>query len=450
MVRWGVRREAEEIVRRLREHGHEAVFAGGCVRDLLRGVAPSDYDIATSAVPAQVQALFPRSQSVGAHFGVVIVRAGGHHFEVATFREDGDYGDGRRPKEVRFTTAEQDAQRRDFTINGLFFDPGSGRVLDFVGGQADLSARILRAIGQPAARFREDHLRLMRAVRFATTLDFQIDPETWAAVQSEAHRLPMIAIERIRDEFAKVLVHARRLRGFDLLCDGGLMETIMPEVLALRGCEQPPEFHPEGDVFVHTRLMISLLPEVASLSLVLAVLLHDIAKPATCTWDEAAGRVRFNGHDRLGAEMAGDILRRLRFPKEVISATVAMVANHMAFMNVQHLRPAKLRRFMARETFADELELHRVDCLGSNGLLDNVEFLQAKREEFANEPLIPPRLVDGNDLMQLGISRGPNLGRLLEEIQTLQMEGRLNSREEAVAWVRARHPLDPGQPEERP
>ena len=435
-----MRGQAEEIVRRLREHGHEAVFAGGCVRDLLRGVTPSDYDIATSALPEEVQALFPKSQSVGAHFGVVIVRAGGHHFEVATFREDGDYGDGRRPKEVRFTTAEHDAQRRDFTVNGLFFDPVACRVLDYVGGQADLSARILRAIGQPAARFREDHLRLMRAVRFATTLDFQIDPATWAAVQSEAHRLAMIAIERVRDEFVKIMVHARRLRGFDLLCDGGLMETIMPEVLALRGCDQPPEFHPEGDVFVHTRLMISLLPAEVSVPLVLAVLLHDIAKPATRTWDEAAGRVRFNGHDKLGAEMAGEILRRLRFSNEVIASTVAMVANHMAFMNVQQLRAAKLRRFMARETFADELELHRVDCLGSNGLLDNVEFLRAKREEFANEPLIPPRLVDGNDLMALGIARGPCLGRLIEEIQTLQLEGRLHTREEALAWVRARRP----------
>jgi len=437
-----MRAQAEEIVRRLRDHGHEAVFAGGCVRDLLRGVEPSDYDIATNAIPSQVQAIFPKSQAVGAHFGVVIVRAGGHHFEVATFREDGDYGDGRRPTSVRFTTAEQDAQRRDFTINGLFFDPLNGRVLDYVGGQADLSARILRAIGDPAARFREDHLRLMRAVRFATVLDFQIEPATWGAVCADAHRLPHIAIERVRDEFVKTLQHPRRLRGFDLLCDSGLMAHIVPEILALKGCEQPPEFHPEGDVFVHTRLMLSLLPADVSVPLLLAVLLHDIAKPATRSWDAAAGRIRFNGHDKLGAEMTGDILRRLRFSNDVVADTTDMVANHMAFMNVQHLRPAKLRRFMARETFADELELHRVDCLGSNGLLDNVEFLHAKHEEFANEPLIPPRLVDGHDLMQLGIAKGRHLGRLLEELQTLQLEGRLRTKEEALDWVRASLPAE--------
>ena len=431
-----MRAHAEEIVRRLREHGHEAVFAGGCVRDLLRGVEPSDYDIATNAIPSQVEALFPGSQTVGAHFGVVIVRAGGHHYEVATFREDGDYGDGRRPTRVRFTTAEQDAQRRDFTINGLFLEPASGAVLDYVGGQADLKAGVLRAIGDPSARFREDHLRLMRAVRFATVLDFRIEPTTWTALCADAHRLPLIAIERVRDEWVKTLVHARRLRGFDLLCESGLMAHVVPEILELKGCEQPPEFHPEGDVFVHTRLMLSLLPPVVSVPLMLAVLLHDIAKPATRTWDAAAGRLRFNGHDRLGAEMAGVILRRLRFSNEVIDATTEMVAQHMSFMNVRKLRPAKLRRFMARPTFADEMELHRVDCLGSNGLLDNFEFLQAKQREFADEPLIPPRLVGGHDLMQLGVARGPALGRLPEEIQTHQLEGRLRTREEALAWVR--------------
>ncbi len=438
MVCWLVRARAEEIVHRLREHGHEAVFAGGCVRDLLRGVAPTDYDIATSAIPSQVQEIFPKSQTVGAHFGVVIVRSGGDHFEVATFREDGDYGDGRRPKSVRFTTAEQDAQRRDFTINGLFFDPVGGQVLDFVGGRADLEARIIRAIGDPAARFREDHLRLMRAVRFATVLDFQIEPATWAAVCADAPRLAHIAIERVRDEFVKTLMHLQRVRGFDLLCDSGLMARIIPEILELKGCDQPPEFHPEGDVFVHTRLMLSLLPAAVSLPLLLAVLLHDIAKPATRTWDEEAGRIRFNGHDKLGATMTEEILRRLRFPNEVIAATTAMVANHMAFMNVQSLRTAKLRRFMARATFPDELELHRVDCLGSNGLLDNVEFLLAKQDEFASEPIIPPRLVDGHDLMNLGVPKGPVLGRLIEEIQTLQLEGRLQSREEALAWARER------------
>lgn len=432
----GMRVHAEEVVRRLREHGHEAVFAGGCVRDLLRGVEPHDYDIATSALPAAVMSLFPHSLAVGAHFGVVIVRAGGHSFEVATFREDGDYGDGRHPDSVRFTTAVEDAQRRDFTINGLFLDPVQGRVLDYVGGQADLSARVIRAIGDPQARFCEDRLRLMRAVRFATVLDFEIEEKTWQAVKAEAPRLPLIATERIRDEFVKTLLHPNRLRGFDLLCDSGLMAGIMPEILQLKGCDQPPQYHPEGDVFVHTRLMLSLLPVDISVPLLLAVLLHDIAKPATRSWDEAAQRIRFNGHDRLGAEMAEDILRRLRFPNEVVTRATVMVAYHMAFINVQQLRPAKLKRFMARETFADELQLHRVDCLGSHGMLDNLEFLQAKAEEFSHEPLIPPRLVDGYDLMQLGVPQGPAMRGWLEEIQTRQLEGVLRTKEEALEWVR--------------
>jgi len=439
-----MRAQAEEIVRRLREHGHEAVFAGGCVRDLLRGVEPHDYDIATSAWPARVQSLFPRSQAVGAHFGVVIVRSGGHQFEVATFREDGDYGDGRRPDAVRFTTAEQDAQRRDFTINGLFFDPVDGGVLDYVGGQVDLAGRVVRAIGDPGARFREDHLRLMRAVRFATVLDFEIEDGTWGAVKREAALLAQIAVERVREELVKILRHERRVRGFDLLCESGLMGQILPEILSLRGCEQPPQFHPEGDVFVHTRLMLSLLPGEVSVPLVLAVLLHDIGKPATQTWDEAAQRIRFNGHDKVGAEMTVEILRRLRFSNEVIAATTAMVANHMAFMNVQQLRPAKLRRFMARETFADELQLHRVDCLGSHGMLDNLEFLHAKEAEFADEPLIPPRLVNGHDLLRMGVERGAAVGRYLDEIQTLQLEGGLRTREEALAWVARRLGLGGG------
>lgn len=439
-----MRKAAETVVKELRGHGHEAVFAGGCVRDLLRGEEPKDYDIATSARPGQVQALFPRSQAVGAHFGVIIVPMEGHAIEVATFREDGAYADGRRPESVRFATAEEDAHRRDFTINGLFYDPGENRVIDYVGGQADLAAGIVRAIGDPRARFREDHLRLMRAVRFATVLGFEIDPATWQALAAEAPSLAHIAVERVRDEFVKTLLHPHRTRGFDLLCESGLMGQIIPEILGLKGCEQPPEFHPEGDVFVHTRLMLSLLPETVSVPLLLAVLLHDIAKPATRAWDPAAGRVRFNGHDKLGAEMAEAILKRLRFSNSIIEAAVAMVANHMAFMHVQQLRPAKLKRFMARETFPDELELHRVDCLGSNGLLDNLEFLKARQEEFANEPLIPPRLVDGRELMALGIPPGPRLGQIIEEIQTRQLEGSLTTKEEALDWAAKQTGQQPG------
>lgn len=438
-----MRREAEKVARRLREHGYQAVFAGGCVRDVLRGVEPHDYDIATSARPEEVMALFPKAKAVGAHFGVVLVRQGGFQFEVATFREDGTYSDGRRPDSVRFSSAEKDAQRRDFTINGLFLDPADNRIIDYVGGRADLEAGVVRAIGEPHQRFREDHLRLLRAVRFATVLDFTIDPQTWQAVTELAPRLAEMAVERVREEFTKILLHPRRVRGFDLLCESGLMAYIIPEVLALKGCEQPPEFHPEGDVFVHTRLMLSLLPEQVSLPLVLAVLLHDIAKPVTQTWDEAAGRYRFNEHDKVGAQMAEEILRRLRFSNEVIDAVVEMVAHHMAYMNVQKMRPAKLKRFMARPTFEEELELHRVDCLSSHGGLDNLEFLRAKQEEFAREPIIPPRLVTGADLIALGLKPGPVFRHWLEEAQTRQLEGVLTTREEALAWLRdavASHP----------
>ncbi len=429
---------AEKVVRRLRAEGFDAVFAGGCVRDMLRGVTPKDYDVATSARPADVQRIFPHSKAVGAHFGVIIVSLDGHHFEVATFRTDGSYLDGRRPESVEFSTAEEDAQRRDFTVNGLFFDPVEKRVIDHVGGRADLEAKVLRAIGDPAARVGEDRLRLLRAVRFAAALDFQIDPQTWKALTDLAPTIQTISIERIREEMCRILLDRHRVRGFDLLCESGLMHAVIPEVLALKGCEQPPEFHPEGDVFVHTRLMLSLLQAEVSLPLVLSVLLHDIAKPVTRFWDAEAGRARFNEHDRIGAEMTGDILRRMRFSNEVIEATVEMVAQHMAFMHVQKMRAAKLRRFMARPTFEEELELHRVDCLGSNGFTDNYEFLLAKREEFASEPIIPPRLVDGRDLMALGFAAGPALGAALTEIQTLQLEGQLTGREDALDWAKAR------------
>lgn len=431
-----MRKEAEAVASKLREHRHEAVFAGGCVRDLVRGVEPHDYDIATSARPEEVMALFPKAKAVGAHFGVVLVRGGAHHFEVATFREDGVYSDGRRPDSVRFSSAVEDARRRDFTINGLFLDPVENRIIDYVGGQADLEAGLVRAIGEARQRFREDHLRLLRAVRFATVLGFEIEPETWLALKEMAPRLADISVERVREEFSKTLLHPNRVRGFDLLCDSGLMEWIIPEVLTLRGCEQPPEYHPEGDVFVHTRLMLSLLPESASLPLVLSVLLHDIGKPATQQWDEVAGRFRFNEHDRVGATMAEAILRRLRYSNEVIDAVTEMVAQHMAYMNVQKMRPAKLKRFMARPTFTEELELHRVDCLGSHGSLDNLDFLREKQEEFAREPIIPPRLVTGNDLIALGLAPSPQFRHWLEEAQTRQLEGALTTREEALAWLR--------------
>ena len=434
------RQRAGEVAGKLRGAGFRAYFAGGCVRDALLGVEPHDYDIATDARPEQVQAIFPKSMAVGAHFGVVVVRTGPEHVEVATFRTDGSYKDGRRPEEVTYSTPEEDAQRRDFTVNGLFYDPATEEVIDFVGGRADLAAKVLRAIGDPAARFREDHLRLMRAVRFATTLGWEIEPATWAAVRAEAPTLAKISIERIRDEFMKIMLHPNRVRGLDLLDESGLLTQILPEMEALKGCDQPPQFHPEGDVWVHTRLMLSLLPEVVSVPLVLSVLLHDIAKPATRTIDET-GRIRFNGHDDLGAQMTGDILRRLKFSNDIIDATVEAVLLHMKFMHVQDMRTAKLKRWMAHPTFDDQMELHRVDCLGCHGMLDNYEFIQAKQQEFANEPVIPPPLLTGHDLLKLGYPPGREIGRLLTLVQDQQLDGTLTSTEEALAWLNQEAPL---------
>jgi putative nucleotidyltransferase with HDIG domain len=434
------RMSAEQVVRALQNSGYTAYFAGGCVRDTMLGKEPKDYDVATSAQPEQLKELFPSSHGVGAHFGVVLVKLDGHTIEIATFRSDGEYTDGRRPQNVTFASPEEDAQRRDFTINGLFFDPVANHTIDYVGGGADLEAGVLRAIGDPQERFEEDHLRLMRAVRFAAGLGFDLDSATWNAVCDLAPAIEKISVERVRDEFSRILTTPTRVRGFDLLVDSGLMGSIMPEILNLKGCEQPPKFHPEGNVFVHTRLMLSLLPEEASLPLVLSVLLHDIGKPATYTWDEEAQRIRFNGHAELGAEMTEEILRRLKYPNDIINDTVFGVANHMRFMNVQDMRTSKLKRFMARETFDDEMELHRVDCLSSNGMLDNYHYIKEKREEFANEPLIPPRLVTGDDLIARQWKPGPVFKGILTEIQNLQLEGTLTSREQALDWLAAHYP----------
>ena len=427
---------ARNIVARLTEAGHIAYYAGGCVRDALLGLTPSDYDIATSARPEEVQALFPRTYAVGAHFGVILVVEGAHEFQVATFRSDGIYVDGRHPTHVTYSTPRQDAERRDFTINGMFFDPLKGEVIDYVNGQADLKARLVRAIGDPAARFREDRLRLLRAIRFAATFGFQIEPQTWQAILENAGDIHVVSAERIREELVRILTAPTRTAGFDLLVESGLMAQILPEVMALKGCEQPPQFHPEGDVFVHTRIMFDLLPKKPlPVSLVFSVLLHDIGKPATFSTDPD-GRIRFSGHDRVGAEMTQAIMERLRFSREEIDATVEAVANHMVFKDVQKMRIARLKRFMARPHFDLELELHRVDCASSHGILDNYHFLLAKKEEFANEPLIPPPLIRGHDLIALGLKPGPRFKEILEAVQNGQLEGTLTSREEALGFVK--------------
>ncbi len=436
-----MQRYARGIVRKLRGTGHVAYYAGGSVRDLVRGRAPKDIDVATSARPDEVLKLFPRTYAVGAHFGVIVVLEGGFQFEVATFRSDGAYLDGRHPTEVHFATAEEDAARRDFTINGMFFDPEADQVIDFVGGRTDLEARLIRAIGNPEQRFIEDRLRMLRAIRFATVLDFEIHPETWEAVKVQAPSIIQISAERIREELVRIFLSPQRARGWDLLDSSGLMEVILPELTDMKGCEQPPQFHPEGDVFKHTRIMLEMLHEKVSLPLVFSVLFHDIGKPPTSSVDEN-GRIRFNGHDRVGAEMTEKLMQRLRFSRAEIDATVEAVRQHMVFKDVPNMRVAKLKRFMARPTFVDELELHRVDCQSSHGMMENFDFLVQKREEFANEPIIPPPLVRGDDLLALGMKPGPKIGEILEAVETRQLEGMLRSREEALEWVKREYGLE--------
>jgi len=431
---------ARKVAARLRDAGHIAYFAGGCVRDMVRGLTPKDYDIATDARPEVVQRIFPRTYAVGAHFGVIIVLENDFQFEVATFRSDEAYIDGRHPTAVHFSSPEEDARRRDVTINGMFYDPVAEEVIDLVGGRADIAAKLVRAIGDPAQRFAEDRLRMLRAVRFATVLDYQIDPTTWDALIANAASIHEISAERIRDELVRIFLSPNRGRGWDLLDASGLMRAILPEIEAMKGCEQPKQFHPEGDVFKHTRLMLDFLSQKVSVPLVFAVLLHDVAKPLTAIVDET-GRIRFSGHDHLGAEMTEEIMRRLRFSGAEIEGTVEMVRQHMVFKDVPKMRVAKLKRFMARPTFDDELELHRVDCQGSHRMLDNYEFLVRKREEFANEPIIPPPLVRGDDLIALGLEPSPKFSEILEAVETRQLEGSLRTREEALEWVKHEYSL---------
>lgn len=426
---------ATDIVRTLQSAGYEALFAGGCVRDRLLGNDPKDYDIATSATPDEILKHFPKAGTVGAHFGVVLVKKGGHHFEIATFREDGEYTDGRRPESVVFSDAENDARRRDFTINGMFHDPVADRTIDYVGGRADLEAGLIRCIGTPEDRFREDYLRLLRAVRFATRFGFEIEETTWTAICKTGENIQHISPERIREELDRIWVDPNRVRGFDLLVDSGLMEHLLPEILQLKGCEQPPQWHPEGDVFVHTRLMLSHLPDDASLPLVLSVLFHDIAKPATFSYDPDEDRIRFNGHDKVGAEMTRAILRRFRYSNAIVDTVSEAVENHMKFKDVQKMRSSTLKRFMAKDSFDDQLALHRVDCLGSNGNLGNHDYVIAKQEEFAAEPLVPPPFLSGRDLIDRGLKPGPHFKEILRTAQDLQLENEHTSREQALVWL---------------
>jgi poly(A) polymerase len=423
---------AREIIRTLTANGHSAYFAGGWVRDALLGRTEKDIDIATSATPDQVQELFPRVTDLqGKNFGVVRVMQGQHTFEVATFRKDGAYQDGRRPASVTFTTAEEDAQRRDFTVNGMFFDPLKNQVIDYVQGRADLESKTLRCIGNPEARFAEDHLRMFRAVRFAAELDFEIEPATWATLTLMSQKTASLAPERVRDELIKSLCSSNPLKAFDLLDQSGLFFIWLPEIDLMKGVEQPPQFHPEGDVFVHTRLMIGGLAPHPDLILAFSVLLHDIAKPDTYAVDDT-GRIRFNGHEAVGAIKAEKILRRLRFSNDQIEAVKMCVAGHMMFKDAPNMRLSTLKRFLARPWFEQEMELHRLDCSSSHGLLDIYEFLKEKRASYSQEEVKPKPLITGYDLIKLGVEPGKQLGNLLTQLMDEQLEGKFANRGEAL------------------
>lgn len=443
---------ARGIVQRLQTDGFTALFAGGCVRDELLGREPKDYDVATNATPDEVEARFPRTLAIGKAFGVIAVINDRSHVEVATFRGERGTHDGRHPAAIHFCEAAEDAKRRDFTINGLFYDPFTDRIDDHVNGRRDLEARIVRAIGNPIARFEEDHLRMLRAVRFAHTLDFTIDPATADAIRHTAPRITRISAERIENELTRILTESLHpgdaIRQLHSL---GLLHPILPELAATVGQQQPPQFHPEGDVFEHTLLMLNLMntpPEPTAprasanytpRELAYAVLLHDIGKPPTArTGLDKMGhpRIRFNGHASVGADLADAILARLKFPTKERRRIVEAIRGHMRFMEVPNMRPATLRRMIGADTFALELELNRLDCLGSHGLLDNHDFLVRFRASLENEPALPEPWIRGNDLLALGVAEGRRIGTLLKVAYDTQMEGRFTDRAALLEWLK--------------
>ena len=446
-----------DIVAQLQRAGHTAYLAGGCVRDHLLGLEAKDYDVATSARPEEVQRLFPRVTNLtGKSFGVVRVMVGEEQFEVAMFRQDGAYIDGRRPESVIPATPEVDAQRRDFTINGLFFDPVADRLIDYVGGEADLRAKVIRAIGIPADRFAEDHLRLLRAIRFATRLIFKIEPKTWEAIRAEAATIRTVSAERVRDELNKIFSASKPEMGLDLLDQSGLLAEVLPDIAAMHGVEQPPQFHPEGDVYEHVRLMLTKIRQ-PNLELALGVLFHDVGKKPTSKTDEH-GRIRFNAHESVGAEMAEKIMTGLRYDNKTIETVRELVQHHMQFKDVTDMRPSTLKRMMSRPTFPLELELHRIDCASSHGDLRNFDYLKEQLETMSAEQIDPPRLVTGSDLLAMGLRPGKEVGKILERVRVAQLEETVKTRAEALDLARQlahlsmetrQLPLPPERPKER-
>jgi poly(A) polymerase len=428
---------ANSICETLRKRGNEALLVGGCVRDLLLGREPADYDVATDATPDEVMALFPESVAVGAQFGVIVVPRDGLKVEVATFRADVGYSDGRHPDAVAFArTPKEDVARRDFTINGLLMRHDTGAVLDFVGGQEDLRAGVVRAIDEPDRRFREDKLRLLRAVRFAARFRFKIETATFDAIRQHAREITQVSAERVRDELTKLLTEGEARRGFELLEETGLLTVVLPEIAALKGVEQPPRFHPEGDVWIHTRQMIERLPAGSSPTLAWGVLLHDVGKPATFRSAEETGdRIRFDGHADVGVRMTRDIARRLRFSNEDTEQIVALVANHMRFKDVEQMRAATLKRFVRLPRFDEHLELHRLDCVSSHGRLESYGFVRRILAETPEEQIRPVRLLTGDDLQEMGYRPGPIFSEILRAVEDAQLEGQLRTKEEARQYV---------------
>lgn len=452
-------RAALAIAQRLHDLGYAAYFAGGCVRDLLLGRTPEDFDVATAATPDVVQSAFPRTEAVGAHFGVILVidELDGPRIatEVATFRSDGSYSDGRRPDAVRFSAdPAEDVQRRDFTINGLLLDPIAFErddpladcIFDVVGGQEDLKAGIIRAIGEPAMRFAEDKLRMLRAVRFAARLGFTIEPKTFAAIRAQAAAIHQVSCERTRDELTKILTEGSARRGFELLDETGLLVQVLPEVARLKGVEQPPQFHPEGDVWVHTLMLLEHLPVAASPTLAWGMLLHDIGKPATFTPPDPkrpGDRIRFNGHVEVGVAIARKILNRLRFSNEECTQILELIKHHMQFGDVQKMKQSTLKRFLRMPQFEEHLALHYADVMSSHGLLDMYEYAKENYEQMGEDEIKPRLLVTGEDLIRAGYRPGPRFREMLTAAEDAQLEGTVTTPEAALSFVRERF----GEPE---
>src|SRR5271170_3085887 len=439
---------AISIVRTLRERGHKAYLVGGCVRDLLLNIEPADYDVTTDATPDEVMRIFPETYAVGAQFGVVLVplperdiasnvcteKSGA--VEVATFRSDIGYSDGRHPDQVRFSKdPREDVERRDFTINGLLLDPVTNEVLDFVGGRNDLDAGIIRTIGDPERRFAEDKLRMLRAVRFAARFGYAIEPATFQAIRKLAPQINQVSRERVRDELSKMLTEGRARQAFLLLDETGLLREVLPEIEAMKGVEQPPQFHPEGDVFVHTLLLLDNLPYPCPITLAWGALLHDVGKPAT--FRVAPDRIRFDGHVETGVRIAQEICRRLRFPNHETEQILALVKNHMRFAYVQQMNESTFKRFVRMPGFDEHLQLHRLDSLASHGNLASYNFTLEKIAATPPATIRPAPLINGDDLIALGYKPGPRFKRILSAVEDGQLEGRLRSREEALAFVGA-------------